>query len=167
MTLTRCCHRQALWIFPSHLLSFRRVGLGVHFEERKLLTVVVIHPFTEVVANVKPSAERSNNESGQNRFINEPIEFFPLCFVVFFRACDLSCVTERVWPHRAIFHRVHWSVVTHPGVLQGCFLFCLFFQPWEVCVVAFTSLVFVGSGAQEFMFWVSGRLTGHFHKVAC
>lgn len=54
----------------AHLLSFGRVGLGVGFEVRKLLTVVVIHPFTEVVADVEPSAERSNNQSGETSFIH-------------------------------------------------------------------------------------------------
>lgn len=53
--------------FSAHLLSFCGVGLGVHFEEGKLLTAVVVHPFTEVVANVKPSVERRRTNIRTNR----------------------------------------------------------------------------------------------------
>lgn len=81
-------------IFPAHLLSFRGVGLSVDFEERKLLTVVVVHPFTEVVADVKPSAERSNNESGHMLMLLN------------------------------LFGRPKQSFIgSQPSVLQGCFFF--------------------------------------------
>lgn len=40
----------------THLLGLGRVSLGVHFEERKLVTIVVVHPFAEMVANVKSPA---------------------------------------------------------------------------------------------------------------
>lgn len=107
MTLTRCCHRQALWIISSHLLSFRRVGLGVHFEERKLLTVVVIHPFTEVVADVKPSAERNNNESGQNSVYELAHWIFPIVF--------FACVWLKLR---------YWKSLTTPSNLSSGSLKC-------------------------------------------
>lgn len=47
----------------THLLGLGRVGLSVHFEEGELLTAVVVHPFTEVVADVE-SPVKSEREAG-------------------------------------------------------------------------------------------------------
>lgn len=41
---------------PTHLLSLARVSLSFHFEEGKLVTIVVIHPLTEMVADIKSPA---------------------------------------------------------------------------------------------------------------
>lgn len=51
------------WMLYTHLLGLWREGLGINFEERKLITVVVVHPFTEVVANIKASAGRRESNS--------------------------------------------------------------------------------------------------------
>lgn len=101
------------WMCCAHLLGFGRVGLCVDFEERKLLTVVVIHPFTEVVADVEPSAERSNNDSG--------VTFYSLPSLCFFCVRDFNSDSEPVWPLWAIFHLFYWTVLTC-GALRRCFV---------------------------------------------
>lgn len=42
--------------YDTHLLGLWRVVLGVDFEVRKLIAGVVVHPFTEMVANVESPA---------------------------------------------------------------------------------------------------------------
>lgn len=46
----------------AYLLLLRGVFENTGFEERVLLIRVIIHPFTEVVANVKPSGREVNPE---------------------------------------------------------------------------------------------------------
>lgn len=43
----------------THLLALGGVGLSVDFEVRELVTVVIIHPFTEMVANIESPVRKT------------------------------------------------------------------------------------------------------------
>lgn len=46
----------------THLLGLWRVVLSADFKERKLIAVVVVHPFTEVVTDVESPAGSENGK---------------------------------------------------------------------------------------------------------
>lgn len=56
-------------MYFTHLLGLWRVVLSADFKERKLVAVVVVHPFTEVVTDVESPAGSENGQ--RNTFMSQ------------------------------------------------------------------------------------------------
>lgn len=48
----------SLLIYIAYLLSFGWIILGIAYEKRRCVTVVVVHPFTEEVSYIKSSVRQ-------------------------------------------------------------------------------------------------------------
>lgn len=69
--------------FHTHLLGLWGVGLSVYFEVRELITAVVVHPFTEMVANIKTPAKWPKDKHTSN-LLNK----YAFYFIVFTSGSD-------------------------------------------------------------------------------
>lgn len=65
----------------THLLGLWRVVLSADFKERKLIAVVVVHPFTEVVTDVESPAGSENGKETRARLWASAVPCFGLVII--------------------------------------------------------------------------------------
>lgn len=102
----------------THLLGLWRVVLSADFKERKLIAVVVVHPFTEVVTDVESPAGSENGKETRARLWASAVPCFGLVIIKKIRfshkqwlksrsnpVCDSVSFVPQVFPS-AVSHTV-------------------------------------------------------------
>lgn len=97
----------------THLLGLWRVVLSADFKERKLIAVVVVHPFTEVVTDVESPAGSENGKETRARLWASAVPCFGLVIIKKIRFSHKQWLKSRSNPEV-------WFSLIRPSSIPEC-----------------------------------------------